>query len=103
MACRALPRPELIHEDDFRAEFRPVTVRGEALLDDWTALRAASRQLPTLWKAATHVWSVVDSPDGTLYAVAGQHSPRVGYVLTEKPWESRQDEAVWLSTARAAE
>ena len=108
-ACLSLPSGRLIPEDDFDTEYRPLTgPNGSALLDNWREVAAAAAThapSATDSTAARHVWTVVDpGTDGTLYGLPGWHGINVvGYALTEEPWESRQDEAVWLSPERAGE
>jgi hypothetical protein len=41
-----------------------------------------------------HLWTIVDA-EGSLYALSGPHYVnRIGYVLTEQPW-NQETEAVW--------
>lgn len=42
------------------------------------------------------VWTIVDGDDGNLWALPGLHVVnRIGYVLTEKPWVTGDEEAQW--------
>lgn len=78
-----------ISEDDFFDVYVPVpsTKAGGELLRDFDNVR----DLP-----ACHVWTVVDGDDGGMYALAGFHVVnRVGYLLTERPWQDEQAEAVY--------
>lgn len=44
---------------------------------------------------ANHVWTVVQGDDGGLYAIPGFHvANRVNYMVTLKPWEHDDYEAV---------
>lgn len=45
---------------------------------------------------AEHVWSLVDSDDGTLYLLPGHHDVNlVGYVVSGLPYDGADVEAVW--------
>ena len=44
-----------------------------------------------------NVWTIVDGDDGGMYAIPGFHIVnRVCYVVTEKPWETGLEEALWM-------
>lgn len=82
---------QTITEDDFFDNYVPVEDASGGLLRDFEEVR----DMPQC-----HVWTVVDGDDGGLYALAGFHVVnRVGYLLTERPWQDEQAEAVYWAAA----
>ena len=85
---------QTISDDDFVEIYKPIDVNGEGdqiiQTDKEAGAEAAKRGL-----SDNHIWTIVDA-DGNLYAAAGYHRVnRIGYVLTEKPWVTGNEEAVW--------
>ena len=80
----------LITEDDFEAIYRPVAF-GPHADHVHPHLDAEVRTA-----AGHNVWTIVDGDDGNLWALPGLHVVnRVGYVITEKPWATGDEEAQW--------
>lgn len=85
---------EQINEDDFVEIYKPITVSKDGdqivqTVDDANKL-ASDKGL-----TEEHIWTIVDA-EGNLYAAPGFHRVnRIGYVVTEKPWVTGNEEAVW--------
>lgn len=81
-----------ITERQFDDEYIPVPREDGEVVRDF-------EDLAELEKAGklNCVWTLVDGDDGGMYALAGVHVVnRVGYIVTEKPWQNDDDEAVWI-------
>lgn len=80
--------PETLSEEEFEERFLPKQMDNGDLyeLDD----------LKRLGIKAEHVWTIVEGDSGDLYASAGYHVVnRLGYIVTEMPWVTGLEEAVW--------
>ena len=89
----------MISESTFMVMYRPYLAGEEGdylhqTLDE--ALAAARAHGGDLH----NVWTILDSGDGdddNLYASPGAHIVnRLGYVVTERPWETGLEDAVWF-------
>lgn len=89
----------MISESDFMAIYNPIVHENEGdyllqTLEDAMAF-ANSRGFDVF-----HVWTIVDAgcdEDGNLYASPGAHLVnRLGYIVTEKPWETGLEDAIWF-------
>ena len=82
--------PSHYSEDAFMDTFIPIGVDGgEELMHTFDQTRGVNPR---------HVWTVVTGDDSdNLYAVPGYHVVnRKGYLITEKPWVTGDEEAVYF-------
>lgn len=83
----------LIAEDDFFDQYVPVNTPGTG--PDSGEFYHEFEHVKGL--DAHNVWTIVDGDDGGMYAIAGFHIVnKVSYVVTEKPWETGLEEALWM-------
>lgn len=85
---------EQISDDDFVEIYKPVDARGEGdqIVDTVEEAQALASKNGL---GENNIWTIVDA-EGNLYAAAGLHFVnRLGYVVTEKPWVTGNEEAVW--------
>lgn len=89
----------MITEEQFMDTYKPVATgrEGEFMLDDFQeAVQFAEARGLT----SNHVWTILESGDGdddALYVSAGYHLVnRLGYIVTEQPWETGIEDAVWM-------
>ena len=89
----------LISEDDFMTDFCPVEMGREAEFMTGSfdeALKLAQQANG----GVSNVWTIIESGDGaddSLYAAAGFHRVNaLGFIVTEKPWETGVEEALWF-------
>lgn len=85
---------EQIGEDEFVETYKPIDASSQG-----DQIVQTPEEAQALVKAKglsdSNVWTIVDA-DGNLYASPGYHVVnRIGYVVTEKPWETGNEEAVW--------
>lgn len=80
-----------------------MTTIGEAEFDyEYCPLPAPSGESvwehkETLAYPPEQVWTLIDGEDGNGYAIAGYHLVnKFGYVVTEKPWQNGDEEALWF-------
>lgn len=89
---------DLISEDDFVTLFNPLetTSNGEYMVQQYDQAKSLASDMGVGEK---HIWTIVEgAEDDCLYAVAGFHVVnRLGYMVTEKPWVSGDEEAVWYT------
>jgi len=87
----------MLSETQFMETYNPINKgsEGEYMMDDHAeAVRfAEARGL-----SHKNVWTIIESgEDETLYVSAGFHLVnRLGYIVTEKPWETALEEGVWM-------
>jgi hypothetical protein len=76
--------PNAISEDDFDARYGP---HGDGeMLDD-----------PPTDTDPKHVWTIVEGDLDYQYAVPGVHKVNaLGYITTEQPWATGNEEAIWV-------
>lgn len=78
--------PNAITEDEFEEKYQPVWNDDEAMTDD-----------PPAGVDTNHVWTIVEGELDYQYAIPGIHVVnRVGYIQTKKPWETGDEEAIWV-------
>lgn len=90
----------LISEDDFMNDYSPVQLEreGEFMVETFRdAMRLAERQK----RGDVHnVWAIIESgdhDDESLYAAPGFHHVNVmGFIVTEKKWETGLEEGIWF-------
>ena len=89
----------MISEDQFMETYKPIQqgAEGEFMLDDF---QEAVRFAEARGLSSNHVWTIMESGDGdddALYVSAGYHLVnRIGYIVTEKPWETGIEDAIWM-------
>lgn len=88
---------DVIAEGAFMEEYRPVELEQEAEVMMQTfdeALALAQKR----GGSVSNVWSIIEGDDDdTLYASAGFHHVNViGFIVTEKEWETGIEDAVWF-------
>lgn len=86
-----------ISEDTFMDEYRPVELEfeGEFTLHSFKdAMKLAEKNGGDV----TNVWTIIDGDeDDSLYAASGFHKVNeTGFLVTEKPWVTGLEEAVWM-------
>lgn len=78
-----------LSEDAFDATYKPINASDSESIWEYGQ---------TLAHPIQHVWTIVDADDDNLYALAGYHVVnRVGYIVTEVPWEHGDEEGVWFA------
>jgi|AntRauTorcE11898_2_1112593.scaffolds.fasta_scaffold03116_1 hypothetical protein len=90
----------MISENDFMSIYQPIQFgdTGDCALQTFeeAIAFAESRGL-----SPNHVWTVMESGDGdddSWYVSAGSHLVnRLFYIVTQKPWETGVEDAVWFS------
>jgi len=87
----------MLSEDQFMETYNPVRLEreGEYMLDTWdAAIEAAEAR----GMNKNHVWAIVyGDEDDALYAAPGFHHVNVqGFIMTETPWETGLEDAVWM-------
>lgn len=81
----------MISENTFVAVYCPIEAPEQII----HSLGQANALVNERGLSNKHVWTVLEAGD-CLYASAGLHYVnRVGYLVTEKPWETGMEEAVW--------
>ena len=89
---------DTISEDRFMTDYRPLEVgaEGESMLDTFgDALALATEK----GGGINNVWTILESgdDDDNLYASAGNHLVnRLGYLVTEVPWDTGIEDAIWF-------
>lgn len=89
----------MISESDFMDTYNPIQTgrEGEFMLDDY---HEAVQFAEARGHSSNHVWSIIESGDGdddSLYVSAGYHLVnRLGYIVTEKPWETGIEDGIWM-------
>lgn len=81
----------LLTDDEFFEIYRPTAAPdsddGSSYMLDYKDVEGAP---------VNNVWTIVEGDDDGLYAFPGFHRVnRVGYVLTESPWITGAEQAVW--------
>jgi hypothetical protein len=113
----------MIKEDDFDERYKPVSLpnQDETLIDSAESLKQALKQVNTglpdsvidkirfdthlglteeqFNQVVNHIWTVTDDGFlGDMHAQSGFHYVnRVGYVVTEKPWDIDNDDVAEFS------
>lgn len=81
--------PDLIGEDAFERDYRPIKSRSGDYVWSWAQV---SQQRPD----DNCVWSLIEGDDGGLYASPGYHVVNVvGYIVTRRGWTDAGLDAVW--------
>lgn len=79
---------ETISEDDFEERYLPRQADSGDLFE--------FDELKRMGIEDRFVWTIVEGDSGDLYASAGYHLVnRLGYIITEVPWTTGLEEAVW--------
>ena len=85
----------LIGQDEFVVAFSPIkaSANGDNMVQTYSeAQKFASKN----GYGDDHIWAITEGDDESLYAVAGFHVIKVlGFVITEKPWVTGIEEALW--------
>lgn len=83
---------------EFDQQYRPVpTNPTDPAIYLIQRIQNARYTLLTLGLDTTHLWSVVETDDESLYAVAGErHVNVIGFLVTEVPWVTGEEEICWL-------
>lgn len=82
-----------ISEDDFMVEYEPLVLPGSDPKDgEYLWPHAATLSIPL-----NRVWTVVEDDEGNgAYALPGYHIVnKIDYVVTAKPWDDEDVDAVW--------
>lgn len=89
----AAAQQTLISEDDFFDQYRPVNTPGTPA--DGGEFYHEYEHVKDM--DAHSVWTIVDGEDGGMYAIPGFHVVnKVCYVVTEVPWKTGLEEALWM-------
>jgi hypothetical protein len=77
------------------------TISEHCFRDEWGAKASETGDLFTFDEVKDtdkhRVWTVVEGEDDSWYALPGYHVVnKLGYVLTDKPWSTGLEEAVWF-------
>lgn len=87
---------DFISEDAFMDDYRPITLGADG---DQVVQSYGQAQLTVQDMALSdqHIWAIVENgEDGSLFASPGYHAVNtIGFVVTEKPWESEMVDALW--------
>lgn len=89
----------MISESDFMAIYNPIEHKseGDFLLQSFDEAVAFAESMGL---TVSHVWTILESgcgDDDNLYASAGAHLVnRIGFIVTEKPWETGIEDAIWF-------
>ncbi|HCA02649.1 hypothetical protein ACTXPD_18605 [Vreelandella alkaliphila] len=91
--------PDTIAENAFMDEYKPVELEREADVMMQTfdeALALAEKR----GGGVSNVWSIAEGDEGdSLYALAGFHHVNViGFIVTEKAWETGIEEVLWFDS-----
>lgn len=81
-----------LDEDQWERHYRPIAnhLDTNAPYNGWMFETFGEEELFIRSYDPTHVWTYLDG-DGGLYIVAGRHFVnRLGYFITENPWESEE-------------
>lgn len=88
---------DVIAEETFMDEYKPVELEREAemMMQTFDEALALAQQRGG---SVSNVWSIIEGDDDdTLYASAGFHHVNViGFIVTEKPWETGIEDAIWF-------
>lgn len=93
----------LISEDEFDFAFNPLEAKsnGERVILNYTD---AERFAKDQGLNKEHIWAIVEGEDDSLYASPGYHVVNtIGFVVTEKPWVTGAEEAVWYEASEDME
>lgn len=93
----------LISEDEFDFAFNPleVTPHGDRMVYSYVEAERIAKEKGL---SKEHIWTIVEGDDDSLYAQAGCHVVNtIGFVVTEKPWVSGVEEAVWYDASEELE
>lgn len=85
----------LIGQDEFMVAFNPIeaSANGDSMVQTYAKAQSLAKKSGL---NNDHIWAIVEGDDGSLYASAGFHVVNVlGFVVTEKPWVTGLEEAVW--------
>lgn len=85
---------EMISEDDFVEIYNPLDAgrEGDQIVQ---RIEDANELAKKHGLGEKNIWTIVDA-DGSLYATPGpRFVNRIGYVVTEKPWVTGDEEAIW--------
>jgi hypothetical protein len=85
------------HEDHEELDEKYGIVRGICKEGDDPCLETFGEDLKKVkMTQPDHVWTIVDSDNGLMYAVPGYHHVnRINYIITEKPWDYDSKEYLW--------
>lgn len=94
----------VISEDEFDEKYRPVDVTGEGerIAQTYNEAKAVAKKNGL---GDQNIWTIIEGDeDEGLYACADVHAVnKIGFVITEKAWETGREEAVWYDPADAEE
>lgn len=84
-----------ISEDSFMYDFCPLDLSRDGDKIE-PSLEQTKKIMAEKGLSDSHIWTLVDDGEGGLYASAGAHFVnRVGFLVTEKPWVTGDEIAVW--------
>jgi hypothetical protein len=89
------PQNNTISEDSFMDDFCPFDMSSDGDQVE-PSLEQTKKIMAEKGLSDSHIWTLVDDGEGSLYASAGVHFVnRVGFLVTEKPWVTGDEIAVW--------
>lgn len=93
----------LIGQDEFVVAFSPfeASANGDNMVQTYQDAQNLAKKHGC---NDSHIWAIVEGDDDSLYASAGFHVVNVlGFVVTEKPWVTGLEEAVWYECEEEGE